>query len=165
MKYLPHIVSSIGAGLLLSACASTALQGYEGRPRPDTETVLISVQRTSGDRGATTIRITSIESPRGEPILVTTTSVRLLPREMCVGVVARTSTLDTMAADLCFEGFAGSHYEVLAVVSGSPLPTQLMTTSDFPSVIAQPESGPYDVDRLLMVDVATRAIVADTERQ
>ena len=93
-----------------------------------------------------------------------TGSVRVLPRTTCIEAVARSSTLDTLTADLCFDTYAGGRYEVLAVTSGSELPPQLQASGDDIQIATVPQSGPYTVSRLLVVDAVTREIRALVER-
>jgi hypothetical protein len=154
---------AISACLALASCTVTPLQIYEGPALPDDQTALISVQRQTSDRTAATVRILSVDTPRGEPIFTRTNSVRVLPRATCIEAVARSSTLDRLAAELCFATYAGGHYEVRALTSGSPLPPQLQAAGGDIQITTIPQSGPYNVSRLFVIDSVTREILAVAE--
>lgn len=111
----------------------------------------------------TTVSILTLDTPRGEVIRVRTRSIRVLPRETCIGVRARTSTLDYHSADLCFEPYAGSDYEVIAQAAGSPLPMQVQIEGDASGMVIDSQNGPFMITRVMVVDVATREIVAVSE--
>ena len=154
-----QLLSVFAAALALTACASTTLQGYAGPVLPDGETALVSVQRTSGDRMAATLRITAVEALRQEPTSVTATSIRVLPGDTCLGVRARTSTLHTFSPELCFEAYAGTRYEIIAQVQGSSAPPQLESETGGVTM-RNTQNGPFFVTRVLIIDSATREIVA-----
>ena len=142
---LIQLCSSILSGLALVSCASTTLQGYEGPPRPDSETALV---RTIGAGGGSALfmRIVSVDTPRGEPIPVRARAIRLLPRETCLGVQGRRGS-NGPVVNVCFEPYANHHYELRRArgASASDLGLEL------------PES---DGPRLLLRDLTTREIVA-----
>jgi len=108
-------VLAICAGL--PACGTTSWQGYAGVGRPDNQTALVRIEQ-SGDRPAATTQILSIHSPRGDIIPVHTRSVRLLPGEVCVDILATTSTMDQASADPCFDALADNLYEIRVLVAG-----------------------------------------------
>ena len=143
---LIQLCSSILSGLALVSCASTTLQGYEGPPRPDSETALV---RTIGAGGGSALfmRIVSVDTPRGEPIPVRTRSIRLLPRETCLGVQGRRGS-NGPVVNVCFEPYANHHYE-LRTARGA-----------FASDLGL-EPSESDGPRLFLRDLTTREIVAD----
>ena len=145
-------VLAICAGL--PACGTTSWQGYAGVARPDNQTALVRIEQ-SGDRLAATTQILSIDSPRGDIIPVNTRSVRLLPGEVCVGVLATTSTMDQASAELCFDALADNVYEIRALVAG--IEQDLV---DSASVRRTVQRGPFRVTGLFMVDVSSSEIVA-----
>ncbi len=125
----------------LSGCASTTLQGYEGLARPDSETALV---RVSGYGPST--RIVSVDSPRGDSIPIRTRTLRLLPRETCLGIeVWSVSEL----FELCFEPSADRTYEVRMI--NRPISYELA-----------PELR-SDVYTLHIRDAATREILSYVE--
>jgi hypothetical protein len=140
---LIQLCSSILSGLVVASCASTALQGYEGQPLPDSETALVS---TKGRGVFNFTRIVSVDTPLGEPIPVRTLSIRLAPRETCLGVQGGRAT-NHLVVNVCFEPYAGHQYEL------------------------RRQRGPYVIDRalyppegrgpiLLLRDLTTSEIVA-----
>jgi len=149
--------------LTLTSCASGPLQVYGGVPLPDAETALITAPRAPNDRTAANIRILAADDARGNPVPVTSRSIRVLPRGVCIEARATTSTQDSMVSELCFNAYAGSSYEVRASVSGASLgaPTavaDIETVTDLPNA----QSGPFRVSRLFVVDRDTGMIVAAT---
>jgi hypothetical protein len=138
---LIQLFSAILSGLALASCASTTLRGYEGPPRPDSETALVRTRGTGGGR-ALYMRIVSFDTPRGEPIPVRTRSIRLTPRETCLGVQGRRGPV----VNVCFEPDANHHYE-LRRARGA-----------FASDI-EPEPPESGGPRLLLRDLTTREIV------
>ncbi|MFP6828976.1 MAG: hypothetical protein VCC36_08065 [Gammaproteobacteria bacterium] len=145
-------VLAIFAGL--PACGTTSWQGYAGALRPDDETALVRIEQ-SGDRLAATTQIVSIDSPRGDMIPVNTRSVRLLPGDVCVGVLATTSTMDQASAELCFYALTDNVYEIRVLVAG--IEQDLV---DSASVRRTFQRGPFRVTGLFMVDVSSSEIVA-----
>ncbi len=141
--------------LALMSCAGGPLQGYPGAPRPDSETALVGVERTTQSHPAN-VQITSIDAPRSEVIPVTARSVRLLPREVCLGVLATTSTMNREAAELCFDARPGSRYEIRALVAGIERDLEDATAG----LPRQAERGPFRITRIWIVDVATSQTVA-----
>ncbi len=160
---LTRPVAAVMCSLALASCATGPLQIYEGPSLPDTDTALISAPRLPDDRTAANVRILSVENARGEVIRVTSRSVRILPRETCIEARATTSTLDSMSADLCFEPYSGGRYEVRASVSESTssAPTQV-DVGDVLQALPNVQSGPFNVSRLFVMDMATRRIVASS---
>ena len=104
---LIQLCSSILSGLVVASCASAPLQGYEGQPLPDSETALVS----SKGRGAHFKRIVSVDTPLGESIPVRTLSIRLAPRETCLGVQGGRAT-NHLVVNGCFEAYADHQYEL-----------------------------------------------------
>ena len=141
--------------LALVSCASTTLQGYEGPARPDSQTALLSVESQSRNQSSAALRIVSIDTPRGEPIPITARRVRLLARETCIEVRASSSSGAFLLSDLCFEPYAGSRYELRASTSGAAALPGIGPLDEF-------EQGPFDVIRVVLIDLSTREIVADT---
>ena len=141
---LIQLFSSILSGLALASCASTTLQGYDGPPRPDTETALVRTRGAGGGR-ALFMRIVSVDTPRGEVIPVRTRSIRLTPRETCLGVQGRRGA-DGPVVNVCFEPYANHHYELRRA------------RGEFASDI-EPEPSITDGPRLLLRDLTTREIV------
>ncbi len=145
-------VLAICAGL--PACGTTSWQGYAGAPRPDNETALVRIEK-SGDRLAATTQILSIDAPRGDIIPITARSVRLLPGDVCVGVLATTSTMDQATAELCFDALTDNVYEIRVLVAG--IERDLVDSSNVRRTV---ERGPFRVTGLFMVDVSSSKIVA-----
>ena len=108
MRYV-WLVAPILTCLVLASCASTTLQGYEGRARPNDETALITTRR-AGFRHLS-VDIVSIQLPHGT-LPTKTRRARVLPGETCIAVQALTTSLDSAAAYLCFEADAGKTYEL-----------------------------------------------------
>jgi len=75
--------------LTLTSCASGPVQVYSGPALPDTETALITAPRAPSDRTAANIRILSADDARGNPVQVTSRSIQVVPRGVCI--VARAS--------------------------------------------------------------------------
>ena len=162
MKIIASI-TAISAFPVLASCAATPLQGYDGPALPADQTALISVQRPSSDRTAATIRILTYDTARGDVVAVRAGSVRVLPRATCIEAFARSSTLDTLTAELCFDTYAGGLYEAGALISGSPLPPQLQSAGDDIQISTIPQSGPFNISRLFVIDAVTREILAVAE--
>ena len=155
----------LAALLGMGGCSTAAYQAYDGPPQPDEETAFIAVQETSGDRTRASVSILSVDTPLGEMMRVSARSVRVLPRQVCVNAFARTSTLDSLRGELCFEAEAGGRYEIIPEVMGSRNPPQLMSTSDsVDATVSDPQSGPYFVERILVVETSTQRIVAAVSR-
>jgi len=149
--------------LTLTSCANGPLQIYAGPPRPDTETALILAPRAPNDRTAANIRILSADDARGNPVQVTSRSIRVVPRGVCIEARATSSTQDSMVSELCFNAYAGSSYQVRASVSGvsSGTPTavaDIETVTDLPNA----QTGPFRVSRLFVVNRDTGTIVASS---
>lgn len=161
-----HFIVLIMVCLALASCASGSLQLYPGPALSDSETALISAPRRSNDRTAARIRILSADDARGEPVPVTRRSIRVKPRGVCIEARATTSTMDSMVSELCFNAFAGNHYEVRASVSGSSSgrPTAVPDIFALPD-LQNPQSGPFFISRLFVIDSATTAIVASASPQ
>ena len=147
--------------LALASCASEPLQIYSGPALPDGQTALIGAPRAPNDRTAARIRILSVDDARGGSIPVSSRNFRVAPRGVCLVARATTSTLDSMESELCFNAYAGGHYEVRALVSGAStgLPTALPDLNDLPE-LDNAHSGPFFVSRLFVLDMTTREIVA-----
>jgi len=139
----------------LASCANAVLHGYEGPARPDNETMLVRAARNSGDRLSANIQIVSVDTPRGEQIPVSTRSVRLLPGETCIGILATSSTMDQESAELCFFGEPGDEYEIRVLVTGVEQDLTDSAGGRRPVL-----GGPFRVDRIWIVDRATSAIIA-----
>ncbi len=148
--------------LALASCASGPLQMYEGSALPDSQTALISAPRAPNDRTAANIRILSADDSRGEAIRVTSRSIRVVPRGVCIEVRATSSTQDSMVSELCFNAYAGSRYEVRASVAGvlSSAPTAVADIIDDLPDLQNAQSGPFSISRLFVMDMSTRRIVA-----
>ena len=152
------LISSVRAAsgliftLALTSCVNSPLQGYPGMPRPDRETALVEVERTSRSPLAANLRITSIDTPRGEVIPVTARRVRLLPGEVCVSVLATISVLNPQSAELCFDASAGTIYEIRVLVAGTP--------REFEDLERIVHGEPFTISRIWMVDAATLEVVA-----
>ncbi len=141
---LIQLCSSILSGLALASCASTTLQGYEGPPRPDSETALVRTRGAGGGRDLF-MRIVSVDTPRGVPIPVRTRSIRLTPRETCLGVQGPRGS-NGLVMNVCFEPYANHHYELRRARGAFASDLEL----------EPPES---DRPRLLLSDLTTREIV------
>jgi hypothetical protein len=139
----------------LASCANTVLQGYEGPARPDNETILVRAARNGGDRLSANIQIVSVDTPRGEKLPVSTRSVRLLPGETCIGILATSSTMDQESAELCFFGESGDEYEIRVLVAGVEQILEDTAGGRRPVL-----GGPFRVDRIWIVNRATSAIMA-----
>lgn len=148
--------------LTLASCASGPLQIYSGPALPDNQTALISAPRAPNDRTAANLRILSADDARGEEIRVTSRSIRVVPRGVCIEVRATSSTQDSMVSDLCFDAYAGGRYEVRASVSGasSGASTAVTDIVDGLPDLQNAQSGPFSVTRLFVIDTSTRRIVA-----
>lgn len=149
--------------LALASCASTPLQVYEGPPLPDSQTALIGAPRPPNDRTAARVRILSADNARGESVQVTSRSIRVRPRGVCIEARATTSTLDSMESELCFNAYAGNRYEVRALVTGAStgMPTAVPDMQEMPELEGA-QSGPFFVARVFVIDMTTREIVAST---
>ena len=156
-----HFVAAVTFCLTLTSCATGPLQIYGGTALPDNQTALISAPRPPSDRTAANVRILSADDPRGETVRITSRSIRVLPRGVCIEARATSSTLDFLASELCFDAYAGSRYEVRASVTGSTssTPTQVADINDMPD-LPNTQSGPFFVTRLFVMDMSTRRIVA-----
>ena len=93
---------------MLTSCANTVTQGYEGQPLPDGETALV---RTKGRGVASFTRIVSVDTPLGESIPVRTLSIRLAPRETCLGLQGGRAT-NHLVVSVCFLPYADHQYEL-----------------------------------------------------
>ena len=153
-------VASMMLCLVLAGCASGPLQIYEGPARPDSETALISAPRPPSDRLAANVRILTADDRLGEAVPVTSRSIRVIPRGVCVEARATTSTMDSMSADLCFNAYAGNRYEVRATVSGATSGVTAADVLDDTQELFSSQSGPFSVSRLFVIDMSTREIVA-----
>ncbi len=149
---LLRAASGLIVALALMSCAGGPLQGYPGTSRPDNETALVEVERTTRSPLAANVRITSIDAPRGEVIPMTARRVRLLPGEVCVGAVASVSALIQQAAELCFDASAGAIYEIRVLVAGTPRELE-----DLERIV---QSEPFAITRIWIVDAATLEVVA-----
>lgn len=156
-------LTAMMACLALASCASAPPQLYEGPALPDIQTALIGAPRAPNDRTAARIRILSADNARGDPIRVTSRSIRVRPRGVCIEARATTSTLDSMESELCFNAYAGNNYEVRASVTGasSGLPTAVPDMHEMPE-LEDAQSGPFFISRLFVIDMTTREIVAST---
>jgi hypothetical protein len=161
---LTHSVAAIMFCLALASCATGPLQVYDGLALPDSQTALISAPRAANDRTAANIRILSADDARGEPVRVMSRSIRVVPRGVCIEARATTSTQDSMVSELCFNVYAGSRYEVRALVSGasSGASTAMADIIDGAADLQNAQSGPFTVSRLFVIDTSTRRIVAST---
>ena len=113
-----YSVSALVLSAGLVSCASGPLQLYDGPALPDSQTALIVAPRASSDRLAASIRILSVDNIRGDPVEVSSRSVRIIPRGVCVDARATSSTQDSMQSELCFNAYGGYRYEVRASVAG-----------------------------------------------
>ncbi len=159
MRLTPS-VAAVTYCLALVSCASGPLQIYEGPALPDSETALISALRPPNDRMAANVRILSADDARGEAVPVTSRSIRVRPRGVCVAARATTSTMDSMSADLCFNAFAGNRYEVRAAVSGAFSGVTAVDVLDDSQILPGSQSGPFTVSRLFVINSSTQRIVA-----
>ena len=150
-----QLFSAILTGLGLASCASTTLRAYEGPARPDSEIAVIRGERTLQNRLAAQIRIMSIDSPRGDAIPINTRGVSVLPGDVCLGVLATTSTMDQETTELCFDASPGSTYEIRVLVAG--IDQDLV---DSEGVIRSAQRGPFRVARIWIVDAGTSRTVA-----
>ncbi len=153
-------VASMMLCLVLAACASGPIQIYEGPARLDSETALISAPGARRDRLAANVRILSADDRLGGVVPVTSRSIRVIPRGVCVEARATTSTMDSMSADLCFNAYAGNRYEVRATVSGATSGVTAADVLDDTQELFSSQSGPFRVSRLFVIDMSTREIVA-----
>jgi len=151
MRYV-WLVAPILTCLVLASCASTALQGYEGRARPNDETALITTRR-AGYRHLS-VDIVSIQLPHGT-LPTKTRRARVLPGERCIEVRARSTAVVSMTAELCFWAYSGSIYEIRVSVAGRERELELGEGEQRPV-----ESIPTTVTRIWMVDAATSEVVA-----
>ncbi len=151
--------------LALASCASRPLQIYQGPGLPDSETALISALSSPSDRMAANVRILSADDPRGEAVRVSSRSIRVLPRGVCVEARATTSTMDSMSADLCFNAYAGNRDEVRAAVSGATSAgvTAGDARGDTQGLLGS-QTEPFTMSRLFVMDMSTRRIVASASR-
>ena len=146
---MKRVILAAIAGTSFSGCAGTTLQGYEGPARPDESTALVTTEPRTRNASSTTIRIISID---GDPTPVRARSVRLLPRDTCLGVRARSSSLAYTSGELCFEASAGRRYELRAQIEVDEVAYQNLGG----------QFGQQDVARILIVDLATNEILAVT---
>ena len=160
---LTTCIAALVVCLALASCASAPLQVYEGPPLPDSQTALIGAPRPPNDRTAARIRILSADNARGGSVQVTSRSIRVRPRGVCIEARATTSTLDSMESELCFNAYAGNHYEVRASVTGAStgMPTAVPDMQEMPELEGA-QSGPFFVERMFVIDMTTREIVAST---
>ncbi len=158
-------VAAVMYCLALASCASGPLKIYEGPPLPDSETALISARSPPNDRMAANVRILSADDRLGGVVPVTSRSIRVLPRGVCVEARATTSTMDSMSADLCFNAYAGNRDEVRAAVSGATSAgvTAGDARGDTQGLLGS-QSGPFTVSRLFVMDMSARRIVASASR-
>ena len=150
-----QLFSAILTGLALASCASTTLRAYEGPVRPDSEIAVIRGERTLQNRLAAQVRIMSIDSPRGDAIPINTRGVSVLPGDVCLGVLATTSTMDQKTAELCFDASPGVTYEIRVLVAG--IEQDLV---DDAGVRRSAQRGPFRVTRIWIVDAGTSRTVA-----
>ncbi len=151
------LIASILASLVLASCASTVLQGYEGPARPNDETALISTRRASTQTLGTYLgnaNIVSVQSPHGT-LPTNSRSARVLPGETCIGVRAGSSTVASMTAELCFEAYAGSTYEIRVLSAGTQ-----QDLEDSAGGQRAVQNASSTVTRIWMVDAATSEVVA-----
>ncbi len=156
-------VASMMFCLVLAACASGPLQIYEGPALPDSETALIIAPPRSSDRLAANIRILSADDRLGEVVPVTSRSIRVTPRGVCIEARATTSTLDSFSTELCFNAYANIRYEVRAEVTGFSSAGRTVQVGDIfddTQPVSSAQTGPYNVSRLFVLDMSTRMIVA-----
>ncbi len=153
-------VAAVMYCLALASCASGPLQVYEGPALPDSETALISALSSPNDRMAANVRILSADDRLGGVVPVTSRSIRVLPRGVCVEARATTSTMDSMSADLCFNAYAGNRYEVRAAVSGAASGVTAGNVGGDTQGLLGSQTGPFTVSRLFVMDMSTRRIVA-----
>ena len=87
--------------------------------------------------------IVSVDTPRGEAIPVRTRSIRLTPRETCLGVQGRRGSR-APGVTVCFEPYANHHYELRRARGGSDGPRLILrdlTTREIVAVVRIPRSG------------------------
>ena len=147
------LILALCTGLL--GCGTASWQGYAGAPLPDNETAYVRVEETGTDRLAPSTQIVSIDAPRGDIVPLNTRAVRLRPGDVCVGVLATTSTMDQASAELCFVAEADTVYEIRVQVAG--VERDLVDTQN---ITRRVERGPFRVTQLFMVNAATAEIVA-----
>ncbi len=156
MRFI-QMITGVTISFVLTSCASTVLQGYQGPARPDDETALITTRRASTQTVASRVGradIVSIDIPGG--ILSTSTrSARVLPGERCIGVRARSTSVASTTAELCFWAYSGSVYDIRVLVAGREQELEYADGDQRPV-----ESGPFTVTRIWMVDAATSEVVA-----
>ena len=162
MRLILSVVAVIFS-LTLTSCANGTLQIYSGPALPDSQTALIVAPRAPSDRTAANIRILSADDARGNPVQVTSRSIRVVPRGVCIEARATSSTQDSMVSELCFNAYAGNSYEVRASVTGasSGTPTavaDIETVTDLPNA----QTGPFRISRLFVTDRSTGRIVASS---
>ena len=147
--------------LTLTSCANGTLQIYAGPALPDNQTALIVAPRAPSDRTAANVRILSADDARGNPVEVTSRSIRVVPRGVCIEARATSSTQDSLVSELCFNAYAGNSYEVRASVTGASRGTTTATPdiNDAPD-LQNAQTGPFRISRLFVVDRGTGAIVA-----
>jgi hypothetical protein len=157
------ILSAVAAtfSLTLTSCANGPVQIYAGPALPDSQTALIMAPRAPSDRTAANIRILSADDARGDPVQVTSRSIRVVPRGVCIEARATSSTQDSLVSELCFNAYEGNSYEVRAVVTGasSGTPTAVPDINDMPD-LQNAQTGPFRVSGLFVVDRDTQMIVA-----
>ena len=147
--------------LTLTSCASGPLQIYAGPALSDSQTALIRAPRAPSDRTAANVRILSVDDVRGNTVQVTSRSIRVVPRGVCIEARGTSSTQDSMVSELCFNAYAGSSYQVRASVSGASRGTTTATpnVNDAPD-LQNAQTGPFRISRLFVVDMSTGTIVA-----
>jgi hypothetical protein len=160
---LTHSTVAVFFSLTLTSCASGPVQIYAGPALADSQTALILAPRAPSDRTAANVRILSADDARGNPVEVTSRSIRVVPRGVCIEARATSSTQDSLVSELCFNAYAGSSYEVRASVSGASRGTTT-ATPDINSVPDLPnaQTGPFRVSRLFVVDRDSGTIVASS---
>ena len=156
-----RVLASLGVIAIsfgLASCASTVLQAYEGSARPDDETALITTRRASTQTLGNRVGradIVSIQLPHGT-LPTNSRSARVLPGETCIGVRARSATVASVTAELCFFAYARSVYEIRVSVSGR----QQELTEDSGDDQRTVETAPSTVTRIWIEDAATSEVVA-----
>ncbi len=159
------ILSAVAAifSLTLTSCATGPLQIYSGPALADSQTALIVAPRAPSDRTAANIRILSADDARGNPVQVTSRSIRVVPRGVCIEARGTSSTQDSLVSELCFNAYAGNSYEVRASVTGASRGTTTATpnVNDAPD-LQNAQTGPFRVSRLYVVDTFTGRIVASS---
>ena len=99
------IISIAAICVVLTSCANTVTQGYEGSARSDDETALVRTRARS-------TLIISVDSPRGDPISIRTRVLRLLPRETCLGIEIGLLPGGVIERELCFEPTVNRSYDI-----------------------------------------------------